>query len=73
MSFEPGAGGRHKRRRGFVARPHASLHRWYDPRFNSVVRDWLPQANAALQDEIEAANADLPFSGGQIPLTLPYP
>ncbi|MFM7228549.1 MAG: GNAT family N-acetyltransferase [Cyanobacteriota bacterium] len=73
VSFDPGAGGRHKRRRGFVARPHASLHRWYDSRFDAVVSDWLPRANAALQDEIEAANADLPFSGGQIPLTLPYP
>ena len=66
--FDPGAGGSHKRRRGFLARPHASLHRWYDPRFDSLVRRWLPQANAQMLEEIEAINAELPFRGGRPPL-----
>lgn len=66
--FDPGAGGSHKRRRGFLARPHASLHRWYDPRFDSLVRRWLPQANAQMLEEIEATNAELPFRGGHPPL-----
>ena len=60
-SFDPGAGGSHKRRRGFVARPHTSLHRWYDPRMDSLIRSWLPRANGLMQEEIEAINAELPF------------
>ncbi|MFM7652747.1 MAG: GNAT family N-acetyltransferase [Vulcanococcus sp.] len=66
--FDPGAGGSHKRRRGFLARPHASLHRWYDPRFDGLVRRWLPQANEQMLEEIEAINAELPFRGGLPPL-----
>jgi predicted N-acyltransferase len=61
QQFDPGAGGSHKRRRGFLARPHASLHRWYHPRFDAIVRRWLPEANAEQLDEIEAINAELPF------------
>lgn len=60
--FDPGAGGSHKRRRGFLARPHASLHRWYDARFDGIVRRWLPDANAQQLQEIEAINAELPFT-----------
>ena len=60
--FDPGAGGSHKRRRGFVARPHASLHRWRHPRFDAIVRRWLPEANAQQLEEIEAINAELPFT-----------
>ena len=60
-SFDPGAGGSHKRRRGFVARPHSSLHRWYDPRMDTLIRSWLPRANGLMQEEIEAINAELPF------------
>ena len=62
QSFDPGAGGSHKRRRGFLAQPHASLHRWQDPRFDTLVRRWLPQANAQQREEIEAINAELPFT-----------
>jgi len=61
MSFDPGAGGSHKRRRGFVARPHTSLHRWYEPRMEALIRSWLPRANGLMQEEIEAINAELPF------------
>ena len=60
-SFDPGAGGSHKRRRGFVARPHSSLHRWYDSRMDTLIRSWLPRANGLMQEEIEAINAELPF------------
>ena len=66
--YDPGAGGSHKRRRGFVARPHASLHRWYEPQFAGLIQRWLPLANAQQLDEVEAINAELPFSGRQIPL-----
>ena len=60
--FDPGAGGSHKRRRGFVARPHASLHRWYHTGMDQLIRGWLPQANALMLEEIDAINADLPFN-----------
>ena len=66
--FDPGAGGSHKRRRGFIAQPRASLHRWHDPRFEGLLRSWLPAANAQLLDELEAVNAELPFSRRELPL-----
>jgi uncharacterized protein len=62
QQFDPGAGGSHKRRRGFLARPHASLHRWYHHRFDGIVRRWLPDANAEQLEQIEAINAELPFT-----------
>ena len=60
-SFDPGAGGSHKRRRGFVAQARTSLHRWYDPRMDGLIRSWLPRANGLMEEEIEAINAELPF------------
>lgn len=68
QQFDPGAGGSHKRRRGFVARPHASLHRWQHPRFEAIVRRWLPEANAQELEEIAAINAELPFTAAPLPL-----
>jgi predicted N-acyltransferase len=59
--FDPGAGGSHKRRRGFVAEPRASLHLWSQPEFDRLLRRWLPQANAETLEEIEAINAEIPF------------
>jgi len=61
VSFDPGAGGSHKLRRGFSAMARTSLHRWYDPQMDALIRSWLPRANALMQEEIEAINADLPF------------
>lgn len=68
--FDPGAGGSHKRRRGFIAQPRASLHRWHDPGFDRIVRRWLPAANAQMLEEIEAVNAELPFSSREIPMAV---
>ena len=61
VSFDPGAGGSHKLRRGFSAMARTSLHRWYDPQMDALIRSWLPRANALMREEIEAINADLPF------------
>ena len=69
--FDPGAGGSHKRRRGFLAEPRLSLHRWFDPRFTHLLERWLPQANAAMAEEMAAVNAELPFRGGTPPLPQP--
>ena len=68
--FDPGAGGSHKRRRGFVALPNASLHRWYHPRMSGLIRAWLPKVNELMEKEIEAINADLPFKAEQPTLAL---
>ena len=69
-SFDPGAGGSHKRRRGFVARPHASLHRWYHPRMDGLIRAWLPKVNRLMLEEVEAINAELPFKAAAPELGL---
>ncbi|MFM9109401.1 MAG: GNAT family N-acetyltransferase [Prochlorococcaceae cyanobacterium] len=71
--FDPGAGGSHKRRRGFVSEPRASLHFWSDGRFDSILRRWLPEANAAMEEEIAAINADLPFRATYDPPHGPDP
>ncbi|MFL0781805.1 MAG: peptidogalycan biosysnthesis protein, partial [Prochlorococcus sp.] len=65
-----GAGGGHKRRRGFIARPAVSLHRWYHPGMDSLIRAWLPKVNGLMIKEIEAMNEDLPFRVEQPPLSF---
>ena len=65
--FDPGAGGSHKRRRGFMAQPRISLHRWSDRRFGAILQGWLPGANAAMGEEIAAINAELPFTAAYDP------
>ena len=59
--FDPGAGGNHKRRRGFVAQPNTSLHRWYDPRMDKIIRSWLPKVNQLMLEEIKLTNDEVPF------------
>jgi predicted N-acyltransferase len=71
--FDPGAGGSHKRRRGFVAEPRISLHRWLDPGYASILEQWLPGANAQMLDQIEAINAELPFTAAYDPPHAPAP
>ncbi|MEB3260995.1 MAG: GNAT family N-acetyltransferase [Cyanobacteriota bacterium] len=68
--FDPGAGGSHKKRRGFMAKPRLSAHRWFEPRFTAILQDWLPRANAQMREEIAAINADLPFTATYDPPTL---
>jgi predicted N-acyltransferase len=71
LHFDPGAGGSHKRRRGFVAQPRVSLHRWSDRRFAAILQRWLPGANAEMAREIEAINAELPFTAAYDPPHVP--
>ena len=59
--FDPGAGGRHKKRRGFPATPNYSLHRFYQPRLETLLKRYLVEVNELEQQEIEAINADLPL------------
>jgi uncharacterized protein len=58
--FDPGAGGRHKKRRGFPATPNYSLHRFYHPRFNQIFQHYIGDINQAEREAIEQINAALP-------------
>jgi len=62
QTFDPGAGGRHKKRRGFPATPNYSLHRFYHDRLNQILPAYLQEVNEMERRQIEAINQDLPFS-----------
>lgn len=68
--FDPGAGGQHKKRRGFAANPNHSLHRFYEPRMSKILRHYITEINQLEQEEIEAINQDLPFSKKEINLQI---
>ena len=59
--FDPGAGGSHKKRRGFISKPNVSLHRWYNSTMSSLIREWLPKANNLMISQINATNNEVPF------------
>jgi predicted N-acyltransferase len=60
--FDPGAGGKHKYRRGFPATPNHSLHRFYEPRMSKILRHYIEEIDELEAREIEAINQDLPFT-----------
>ncbi len=68
QTFDPGAGGRHKKRRGFPATVNYSLHRFYPARLAQIFATYIPQINEMEQQEIEAINQELPFK--QEPLQI---
>lgn len=68
--FDPGAGGRHKRRRGFPATPNYSMHRFYNQRLARILRQYIAEINEMEQQEIDAINQDLPFSKREIKLEI---
>ncbi|UZQ54558.1 GNAT family N-acetyltransferase [Trichothermofontia sichuanensis B231] len=59
--FDPGAGGQHKKRRGFLATPNYSLHRFYHNRMQQILKAYIHEINGMEQQEIDAINRDLPF------------
>lgn len=61
QTFDPGAGGSFKMRRGFAATPNHSMHRIYHPRFAQVLDTHLKPANRSEYARIEALNNDLPL------------
>ncbi|MEG4286110.1 GNAT family N-acetyltransferase [Microcoleus sp. A006_D1] len=61
-TFDPGAGGRHKKRRGFPAMPNYSLHRFYNNRLAQILKSYIGQINEREQEEIDLVNQDLPFN-----------
>jgi len=61
-TFDPGAGGRHKKRRGFPATPNYSLHRFYNRRLAQILCSYIAEVNEMEQQEIAAINQELPFT-----------
>ena len=59
--FDPGAGGKHKRRRGFFAKSTISLHKWFDKNMENIIYPWLNEVNKQTQTEIEFENNSIPF------------
>lgn len=64
--YDPGAGGRHKKRRGFPATANHSLHRFYNPRMGRILREYIGEVNPMEQEEIIAINNNLPFNKREI-------
>jgi len=60
-SFDPGAGGSHKIRRGFLSQPRISLHKWYDKRMEALLKEWLKKTNQIMYKEINASNNEAPL------------
>jgi len=59
--FDPGAGGKHKRRRGFFAKSTISLHKWFDKNMENIIYPWLNEVNKQTEKEIEYENNSIPF------------
>ena len=59
--FDPGAGGKHKRRRGFFAKSTISLHKWFDKNMENIIYPWLNEVNKQTETEIEFENSSIPF------------
>jgi len=68
--FDPGAGGSHKRRRGFPATPNYSVHRFYNQRMSKILRNYIGEINEMEQQEIDSINQDLPFTKREIDLKI---
>lgn len=69
-TFDPGAGGRHKKRRGFPATPNYSMHRFYHRRMKQILGAYINEINAMEQQEIDAINQELPFTKREIELKV---
>ncbi len=59
--FDPGAGGKHKRRRGFFAKSTISLHKWFDKNMENIIYPWLNEVNKQTGMEIDLENKSIPF------------
>jgi predicted N-acyltransferase len=55
-TFEPGAGGEHKRSRGFEPTVTRSAHHLVDPRLKNAIADYLGRELSAVDDEVEEAD-----------------
>jgi len=58
---DTGAGGKHKRRRGFFAKSTISLHKWFDKNMENIIYPWLNEVNKQTETEIKFENNSIPF------------
>lgn len=58
--FDPGVGGFHKTRRGFLAVPSVSLHKFRDLRMRMIMETHMDEINALEQSHMEELNEMLP-------------
>ncbi|UCG05635.1 MAG: N-acetyltransferase [Desulfobacterales bacterium] len=70
QSFDPGAGGFHKLRRGFSAIPNYSLHRFADHRLRRLMQAHIDEINRMEQEYIDTLNDELPFSAAHEPRSI---
>ncbi|HEY9770579.1 MAG TPA: GNAT family N-acetyltransferase [Coleofasciculaceae cyanobacterium] len=68
--YDPGAGGRHKKRRGFPATANYSLHRFSNRRMAKLLNNYMGEVNRMEQAEITAINNNLPFNKQEITFNL---
>ena len=59
--FDPGAGGQHKRRRGFYAKESNSFHKWFNFNMENIIVNWLNKVNIEVLNSIEDENNTIPF------------
>jgi len=59
--FDPGAGGKHKRRRGFLAKNTISLHKWFDKNMGNIIYPWLNEVNKQTVLANDFENTSIPF------------
>ena len=58
VRFEPGAGGEHKRARGFTPTLTRSVHHLRDPRLNGAIRDYLEREREHIERVVRGEEAD---------------
>jgi hypothetical protein len=49
-------------RRGFVSASEPSLHKFFHPALEAMMRTFLPAVNAMERDQIQEMNNQLPFA-----------
>lgn len=57
QSFDPGMGGEHKLRRGFMPVEQYSMHNFFDPLMNRFFAEYIPQFNRHVYRQIEWFNS----------------
>ena len=58
LRFEPGAGGEHKRARGFTPTVTRSVHHLRDPRLNGAIREYLGREREHIERVVRGEEAD---------------
>jgi predicted N-acyltransferase len=58
VRFEPGAGGEHKRARGFLPTLTRSVHHLKDPRLNAAIRDYLGREREHMERVVRGEEPD---------------